>query len=143
MFNLEQAKRESQAVTWDSLNELPNWVGVTITDCREAERQGRPYYVVTFTTDECKRSFNISFWQMKFMVGMFNALDMTQCNDHQEIIGKKLLVKLAVDQNETTNKRYIRIESYRNHSLGKPSKATPTVGDDLELPTNNNDETPF
>ena len=133
-FDLKEAQKEGNFLTWDALNELADWTPVKITETEELLRgkkngdavpqpkDGVPkrqnvYHVVTFETIECGRSFKISFFRQRDLIEMMtNALKMVTCKHHSEIIGKKLSVKLGVEHNEKNDKRYIKIEESRPYT---------------------------
>ena len=150
-FDLEQAKKENQFLTWDSIGELAEWTPVTITDVEELLRgkkngdatvpkpkTGEPkrqnvYHILTFTTIECERSFKVSYFRQGDLIElMTNALKMVTCKHHSEIIGKKLSVKLGVERNEKNDKRYIKIEESRPYTgEGVVSKLQDGQGGDI------------
>ena len=151
-FDLEIAKKEGNYLTWESIGELADWTPVTITDVEELPRGKRNdddqkpattgnlkrqnvYHIITFVTKECERSFKISFFRMNELIElMTNALNMTRCESHEELVGKSLSVKLGVEHNEKNNKKYIRIEQARPYSEGgtpAPKSSTSGQGEDI------------
>jgi len=144
-FDLEEAKKEGNYLTWESIGELAEWTPVHITDVEELPRgkktnddEDQPqkkvtsktkrrnvYHIITFCTIECERTFKISFFRMNDLIElMTNALQMTQCEHHDELVGKSLSVKLGVEHNEKNDKKYIKIERSRPYT-GSDSSSAP------------------